>query len=205
MSEKISKIDGRVARKQRTKMAIADALLELISEGDLMPTARRIAIRAGVSERSIFQNFPVLEDLFKVAAERQVQIIQSMIRPIDKNLNLDERINLFVEQRIRVLEVLMPIRRAAILQEPFSREIAKSRHRMIKASIDEISRIFDKELSSLDQKARFHKIVSLDMVCSWNAWEHLRFQGFSVAEARDIFLHTVRALFLNIGLAENRA
>jgi len=195
MSEKPEKIDGRVARKQRTKMAIADALLQLISEGDLTPTARRIAVRAGVSERSIFQHFPVLEELFRVAAERQFQIIQSVITPIDKKLDLDSRIALFVEERVKVLEILMPIRRAAILQEPFSREIAKSRHRMIKASMDEIAKIFEQELSVLEAKERSRKIVALDMVCSWNAWEHLRFQGYSVTEAKEIILKVVHSLF----------
>jgi TetR/AcrR family transcriptional regulator of autoinduction and epiphytic fitness len=195
MSEKPEKIDGRVARKQRTKMAIADALLQLISEGDLTPTARRIAVRAGVSERSIFQHFPVLEELFRVAAERQFQIIQSVITPIDKKLDLDSRIALFVEERVKVLEILMPIRRAAILQEPFSREIAKSRHRMIKASMDEIAKIFEQELSVLEAKERSRKIVALDMVCSWNAWEHLRFQGYSVPEAKEIILKVVHSLF----------
>ena len=40
--------DGRSARSQRTRNAVVDALLELNREGNLRPTAKEIAERAGV-------------------------------------------------------------------------------------------------------------------------------------------------------------
>ena len=44
--------DGRAARAARTRAAIVDALLALLEEGDLQPTANRIADRAilGIDE-----------------------------------------------------------------------------------------------------------------------------------------------------------
>src|SRR4051812_40199139 len=44
--------DGRNVRAERTRKAVVEALLELLDEGDVRPTAERIAVRAGVSERS---------------------------------------------------------------------------------------------------------------------------------------------------------
>ncbi len=39
--------DGREARAERTKKAVADALLDLVADGDLRPTSKNIAERAG--------------------------------------------------------------------------------------------------------------------------------------------------------------
>ena len=45
------RVDGRTARSERTRTAIVDAHLQLIREGDLRPTAEKIAKQAGVSLR----------------------------------------------------------------------------------------------------------------------------------------------------------
>ena len=45
----LAPLDGRLARSARTRHAVVDALLDLLGEGDLRPTAARIAERAGVS------------------------------------------------------------------------------------------------------------------------------------------------------------
>ena len=52
---------------------MVEALLALLDEGELSPTAERVAERAGVSERSIFQHFGDREALFEAAARRQYE------------------------------------------------------------------------------------------------------------------------------------
>jgi hypothetical protein len=49
--------DGRVARSHRSRRAIVDAMRALHAEGDLRPTAPRVAERAGVSLRTVWQQF----------------------------------------------------------------------------------------------------------------------------------------------------
>ena len=56
--------DGRTVRAERTREAVVTALLALLEEGELSPTAERVAERAHVSERSIFQHFGDREALF---------------------------------------------------------------------------------------------------------------------------------------------
>ena len=63
----LARIDGRLARSARTRHAVVDALLDLLGEGDLRPTAARIAERAGVSLRIVFHHF---EDLRGSAGRR---------------------------------------------------------------------------------------------------------------------------------------
>lgn len=192
--------DGRSLRASRTRLAITDALLELIHEGDLMPTAKRVAIRAGVSERSIFQHFPVLEELFRIAAQRQFEKIYEMVEQIDPELDLDTRIELFVKQRCRILEEISPVRAASLLQEPFSREIKKSRHRAIEESNLEIRYVFSKELRQLSAKDAKDLIVRIDAVTSWNLWEHLKFQGYSSERCFQMILELVKSsIYYSLG------
>src|SRR4051794_41945585 len=66
--------DGRVARSARTKLAIVDALRSLHHDGDLRPTATRVADRAGVSLRTVWQHFDDLEALLVEAGRRDFEI-----------------------------------------------------------------------------------------------------------------------------------
>ena len=61
-----------------------DALLELLDEGDVRPTAERIAERAGVSERSVFQHFADREALFQAVAARQYERVVPTLEPIPR-------------------------------------------------------------------------------------------------------------------------
>ncbi|NCV76101.1 TetR family transcriptional regulator, partial [bacterium] len=59
-----TQVDGRVARSERTREAIAEALLELLEEGVLRPRAQEIAKRADVAVRTVFQHFDDMEGLY---------------------------------------------------------------------------------------------------------------------------------------------
>ena len=111
-------LDGRVARSQRTRLAVVDALLDLIEDGDLRPTGPRIAARAGVSLRSIFQHFPDLEALFAAAASHYYEQLVELVTPLNPDGLLTDRIDALVGQRARVLEAITPVSRASRLQEP---------------------------------------------------------------------------------------
>ena len=58
---------------ERTREAVVEALLSLLDEGELSPTAERVAERAAVSERSVFQHFSDREALFGAAATGQFE------------------------------------------------------------------------------------------------------------------------------------
>src|SRR3954469_24135754 len=118
-------MDGRSARSGRTRAALMDAMLALLDEGDLRPTAERIAARAGVAERTLFQHFPDRESLFQGAALAQAERIAPMIEPPPPpEAPLEERLDAFVAQRARLLERVTAVRRAALLLEPSSPTIA---------------------------------------------------------------------------------
>jgi|HubBroStandDraft_6_1064221.scaffolds.fasta_scaffold539924_2 TetR/AcrR family transcriptional regulator of autoinduction and epiphytic fitness len=191
----LARLDGRLARSARTRRAVVDALLDLLNEGDLRPTAARIAERAGVSLRLVFHHFDDLDTIYSELADRQTERVEPLIKPIDVALPFPLRVEVFSAQRGRVLETLSPVRRSAVLMEPFRPALAKrlkqSRDLMRAAAIA----AFQPELKMIVADERRTKIAALDVVTSWVAWEQMRrHQGLSETEAREVMATSIRAL-----------
>jgi len=183
----VAPIDGRTARALRTREAIVDACIGLVEAGDLRPTAPRIAEGAGVSVRSVFQHFDDLETLFAMVAERVVNRVAKLIVPIPATLPLDDRIDAFIDQRRLLLEAITPIRRAADIHAPFSREITKRLqfgHDFLRG---ELTAVFATELAGVPPADRERLLDVLDVSVSWPTWESLRtFNGRSADEAAEV-------------------
>src|SRR5262252_4637374 len=103
-SARLAALDGRIARGARARAAIADALLSLIERGDLRPSAARIAERAGVSLRSVFQHYNDVESLFAAAAARQTERLAPLVGEVPDKGPLARRLDAFVRARVRLLD-----------------------------------------------------------------------------------------------------
>ena len=141
--------DGRVARSYRSRRAIVDAMRALHAEGDLRPTAPRVAERAGVSVRTVWQQFADMETLLVEADRRDNEILRSLVQRIDPDLPLTGRIAMFTGQRARILEQMTPTWRAARLHEPFSAELARNKAWTLAKAKTELETVFTPELGKL--------------------------------------------------------
>ena len=56
-------MDGRERRSERTRKKIMEAMLALVEEGNLVPTAPEVSERAGVGLRTVFRHFDDKEGL----------------------------------------------------------------------------------------------------------------------------------------------
>jgi len=188
-------VDGRTARAQRTRDAIVEACVMLVKAGDIRPTAPRIAEEAGVSVRSVFQHFDDLETLFAMVAERSVEGLADLVRPIDSGLPFEDRVDAFVLQRREMLEAVTPIRRAADVHAPFSPSIrarVQAGHEFFRA---QLAAVFEPELARLAGDRRAQALDMLDVAASWSAWEMLRtLDGRSVPEAAGVVAALIRAV-----------
>ena len=177
--------DGRTVRAERTREAVVTALLALLDAGELSPTAERIAERARVSERSIFQHFGDSEALFEAAAQRQYERVTPDLRVIDPLLPLDERLDAFVAQRARLLERVTGVRRAALLREHESTTIAAWLTSARRAKAREVEKVFAPELAELPDYSRPTVKAAMVAASSWPAWESYRIhQRLGVERAR---------------------
>src|SRR2546425_844353 len=68
--------DGRVRRGERSGQAIVEALVGLVGDGILEPTAQQVAARAGVGIRTVFRRFSDMESLFaEMGARVQADVL----------------------------------------------------------------------------------------------------------------------------------
>ncbi len=198
MAEEGEKMDGRRARGIRTRDAIVSALMDLIAGGDIAPTAQRIADRAGVSVRSVYQHFTDVEGLYADASARTFDWVLSVTKEIDPGWPLKRRIDEFAMTRAATLEMLTPFSRAARLIEPSSAAIRQNRLVMQRWGRDRIARIFAAELEKLEGTARSSMLAAMDTMSSAEAWEHLRSSGHSVKSSRQVMRTGVSALLASI-------
>src|SRR4051812_10755434 len=166
-------IDGRTARALRTREAIVDASIALVGEGDLRPTAPRIAERAKVSVRSVFQHFDDLEGLYAAVGDRLVERLSYVGLVVDPQLALEPRILEVVRLRAALLEAITPIRRAATIHAPFSHEVRsrlQAGHDFLRS---EIETVFAPELDAMSEGDRSVTLDALDTTLSWTSWDNL--------------------------------
>jgi AcrR family transcriptional regulator len=187
--------DGRTVRAERTRQALVDALFALLDEGELRPTAERIAKRAGVSERSVFQHFPDREALFEAVARQQYERVFSGLEPVDSSGPLPERLDAFVAQRARLLEESSSLRQAAILVEHDSEVVAGWLESWRRAAATEVERVFRRELEGQERGERPVLLGALVSAASGPVWEGYRLhQRMGVERARAAMRRTLAAL-----------
>jgi TetR/AcrR family transcriptional regulator of autoinduction and epiphytic fitness len=187
--------DGRTVRAERTRQALVDALFGLLEEGELRPTAERIAERAGVSERSVFQHFPDREAFFEAVARQQWERVIREVEPVDSSRPLAERIDAFLGQRARIFEQVTPVLRAGRLFEHESDVAAGWLTSARRATANEVERVFRRELQQAEGGERAVLLAALVSASSWLAWEGYRaHQRLGVERARAAMRTTVEAL-----------
>jgi TetR/AcrR family transcriptional regulator, regulator of autoinduction and epiphytic fitness len=188
-------VDGRTARGLRTRRAVVDALLALQEEGDLEPTAQRVAARAGVALRTVFGHFSDMETLWAQAGEQELAKITALADVPPSDLPLEQRIDRFCASRARVLEALLPVMRAARLREHSSPALRRNREMFTAAGDAEVSSVFRTELAPLDDVERRTLVTALQVAAGGTTWELLRSdRALPVAVAADLVRRTVRRL-----------
>jgi AcrR family transcriptional regulator len=192
--------DGRAARSHRTRRAILDAMRSLHAEGDLRPTVPRIAARAGVSLRTVWQQFADREALLIEAVRRDREIQRSLVSRIDPGQPLAARVDAFIAQRTRVLEEMTPTWRAARVHQPFSDQLQHDRKRRNSGGRSEIEQVFAPELTRLTAQQRARLVDALHAISLWSFWETLRTDlELSPLGAREILNSTFTALLVQAG------
>ena len=188
--------DGRRARRDRNRVAVVDSLLALYAEGDLNPSTDAIALRAGLSPRSLFRYFDDADDLSRAAIARQHGRIQPLLRvECSPEAALATRVKALVDQRTRLFEAMGNVGRVARLREPFqplvAAELAETRAYLRK----QIKRLMARELNAMTSRDAANALAAIDVLCSFEAFHLLRDdQGRTRASTAAVWTHAVVCL-----------
>lgn len=183
--------DGRHARRHRSRDLAVDALLDLLGDGVIRPTAQQVAERSGVSLRSIFRIFDDVESLNAAAAARQMSRIRHLFVDVLATGSFAERLHEMVAINARLYESIAPVRRAALRAAPESEALTEQVERARTWLRTEVERVFAAELA----RAGRDVTAAVEMAFSFEAWDQLRSsQDLSTARATAAVTHLVRAL-----------
>jgi AcrR family transcriptional regulator len=189
--------DGRVARRDRNRVAVLDAVIELFADGDLEPSPEAVARRVGLSLRSVYRYFDDRDALIRAAIDRQVeQVMPLFVIPAIGRGPLDERVERFVACRLRLYEQVAAAARAtrarAATDEIVRRQLEVTR----RALRDQIERHFAPELDALADRGGA-RLAAIDALCSFEALDHYRaHRGFSPGETHGLLVDALHALLV---------
>lgn len=169
------RIDGRRLRSERTRQLIIEAYLALArEESPVLPTAAKVAERAGYSVRSVFERFPDLHGLQIAAADHAIAQVVAMAAPRDVGGSREARIKSHVSTRARASERWLPLWRSLVANQASSEEL-KARARAMSARVLSLmEHVYAPELSGLSDTARRHTLVALEAIVDVESWARMR-------------------------------
>jgi len=177
--------DGRLLRSERTKEAITDALLDLVREGNRRPSSAQIAARAGVTQRTLFNQFGDMESLFGAVADRQGQRIAKLL-PTGGTGTVQQRAERFSTELSLLLEETMNLRWAVLTHPTGSEHFGDGIDKVRDVMRTRIREAFQDEI---DPKPEVEQLQMLDMIeieADPITWRLRRLQqGLSVTQAAE--------------------
>ena len=189
------RVDRRRLRSARTRQAIIEAYLALMRENQQIPTATRIAERAGCSVRSIFERFPDLHALRVAATDFTFVQAAAQVLANEPKGDRASRINIHVESRGKVCDYWLPLWRALISNQGNSLEL-KTRIEMVRGAIlRRIEMVYQPELGTLPEQQRRFVLIAIDSLIDFESWAQMReARGLSFDEACAVWRYAIDRL-----------
>ena len=176
--------DGRRRRSQRSRAAIAEAMLELLRSGATSPSSAEIAERAGVTQRTLFNQFGDMDSLVRTVMALQAERVVGQLPDAGRG-GPAERLDRFADQLADLLEDTMHVRWAVVIARdpsPGALELVRGAQALV---LDRLEQGFAAELADLAPGRRQDVGEVVDVLADPAVWRLRRVHhGRSAAEAR---------------------
>jgi AcrR family transcriptional regulator len=150
-------------------MAIVQAMLELIGEGSLSPTAQQVAERADVGVRTVFRHFSDMETLFATMNDQITAKVNSLFVDEVQTGPYADRVEALIQSRVAIFGTLGPYVRSSTLQRWRSAFLQTEHERTIRVMRRDLRRWLPEIESAPTEVAD-----ALEMILSFEAWNRLR-------------------------------
>lgn len=182
--------DGRRARGMENRRKIVDAMLALIGEGAISPSAEDVASRAEVGLRTVFRHFDDMDSLYReISALMSAELMPIASAP-QPGGNWRDRFAELVERRARVFEKMTPFKIAADAHRHRSAFLRDEHVQLAQLQRATLRTALGPQLCR--DKLRFE---ALEVLMSFDAWRHMRHdQGLTVAQAKKLLVQTAEFL-----------
>ncbi len=192
----IAAVDGRAARRDRNRDAVLDAVIELFSEDNLDPGPDEVALRVGLSARSVYRYFEDRDALVRAAIDRHLDGVLPLYRiHAIGDGDLDGRIDRFVTSRLRLYEAIAATARAARVRATVNEIVREQVEVTRRALRDQVERHFAPELDVLDMAQARAISAAIDALSQLESLDHYRLhRGFSSGETEAMLIAAFHAL-----------
>lgn len=182
--------DGRRERSADSRRRILAAMLALIDAGTPSPTAEAVAIRAGVSLRTVFRHFEEMENLHLEIAAKVFERLRPLLdRPFAVR-HWPDVLDEAISRRAELFEAIAPFKTAIDVHRHRSAAIAGQHRRIATMSRDMLAAALPADIVADRQ--------SFELLClllSLESWQRLREQqGLSVADAQAMIRSAAEAV-----------
>lgn len=190
--------DGRTMRRTRNREAVLDAVLAIFDEGTLDPSIDDVAMRAGVSNRSIYRYFTDRDHLIRTAmSHAMARLGPDLMLDANPSDSFDERVQRFVDHRLSIYDRTASITRAAKLAsatEPLIAEQFEMARLMLR---QQFLNHFAPELGSLGPSEQTAALIVAELPFQFESFEFLTASTHGVRDEMRALL--VDQLTLSVG------
>jgi AcrR family transcriptional regulator len=182
--------DGRKHRSQKSQARIVNAMLELVAQGNLEPSADQIADIAKVGRRSVFRHFKDMDTLYREMTDSIAATMGSIVQQPFTALDWRGKVLELVDRRAMGFEKMKPFLLAGQVHRQRS-EFLKLSHAQFVAMLRAIL------LGILPKEAAGNSVLveALDMLLSFESWSRLREdQGLGIAKAKLVLKQAIELL-----------
>ena len=182
--------DGRKHRSQKSQARIVNAMLELVAQGNLEPSADQIADIAKVGRRSVFRHFKDMDTLYREMTNSIATTMGSIVLQPFQAADWAGRVLELVDRRAVGFEKMKPFLLAG--------QVHRHRSAFLKTAHAQFVGILRNILMAILPKdaARDAVLVeALDMLLSFESWNRLREdQGLSIAKSKRVLKQAIESL-----------
>ncbi|MDM7956218.1 TetR/AcrR family transcriptional regulator [Blastomonas sp.] len=182
--------DGRKQRSERSRLAIVDAMLDIIMGGKMEPSAAEIAERAGVSARTVFRHFEEMDSLYSEMTERMEAQIMPIIQQPFTGDGWQAQLDQLLERRATIYEKIMPLKIAASIRRFSSQYLMLNYQRFLHLERTGLENVLPEPV-----RRNATQFSAIEMCAGFQTWRRLRQdQNLSIEQAADVVKLTITKL-----------
>jgi AcrR family transcriptional regulator len=186
----VQEADGRKHRSQKSQMRIVNAMLELVAEGNLSPSADQIADIAKVGRRSVFRHFNDMDTLYREMTASITATMGSIVLQPFEATDWRGQVLELVDRRATGFEKMKPFLLAG--------QVHRHRSLFLKTSHAQFVEMLRKILLGIlpkDAAGDAVLVEAIDLLLSFESWSRLREdQRLSIAKSKRVLKQAIEAL-----------
>jgi len=186
----VTPLDGRRARGQANRSKLVAAMIELVREGNIAPTAEQVSSRAQVALRTVFRHFDDMESLYREINSEILQLIIPLLSTPFTASGWRGRLNEAIDRRAQLYEKILPFYTATTALRHQSPYLQANQQSMMDMQKTSLLRILPQQIVN-DATT----LTALNLLLSVTAWQQLRLeQGLDQNSAKQAIQLTCTSL-----------